>query len=289
MKKQIYALILIGLMVFITGCESDDDETLEKAYLGGSQAIVASFNTIGAENEITQDDRFSIEIDLKNQGEFDIDEDKINVYLDNVPDFKGISSTTLTNPDPLFKRTKNFDGGETTISFSESAYYDLIITGAFRDINLYATVCYPYRTVIEAKACYNTDLKDDSICKPNQDNVEFEVSGAPLQVTGIQQVRESSNRIALYFDIENQGNGKSSLACRNLKSENKLNFEMEDDDWDCRYGGSTTEAKLVNNKQRIKCTKEIDSDDNFERSELLYLNYYYSTTIKQDLKIYKSE
>jgi len=289
MKKQFSAIILLVLMLFITGCDGGSDESLEKAYLGGSQAIVASFNTIGADNEITEEDRFAIEIDLQNQGEYDIEEDEITVYLENVPDFEGIDSTELTNDDYLYKRTSNFDGGDTTITFSESAYYDSVIPGAFRDIDIYATICYPYRTIAETKACYNTDLKDNSICQANKDELELEVSGAPLQIVKITQVRESSTRIALYFDVENQGNGKASLECQDLKSENKFNFEMDDDEWDCRYGGSSTEAKLVNNKARIKCTREVDEDDNFERSELLYLDYYYSTTIKQDLKIYKSE
>lgn len=286
-KKIIFSLALFALL--LSGCAPTDDNSSGSAYIGGTQGLVTSFSQIGINNEITQDEPITIEVSVKNRGEYDLDTNEVKVYLENTPDFDNIVSTVKTNDYKLSKRSVEFEGEEAIISFSNNAKYNSIIPGAFREIDLYATTCYPYRTVLEVDVCHNTDYTDDTICVVNNDNVNYQVSGAPLQVTRVREVREGKNAIALYIDVDNQGGGQATGDCDNSQEDDKISFTMATDEakWTCRYGGTENEAKLRDEKTTIKCTRPLEDNDNYEKSVILYLNYKYTDTIKQRLKINK--
>jgi hypothetical protein len=227
----------------MTGCSNSDinsdvkKDSLVGGFIGGTQGLKISL-VEGAPPPVIQDSSltpFSFIIALENIGESPIgigtDNPLIIARIGGVvlSDFnlvidesqKGNKINNKLIPEAAAKRIeqriesskKNFDGtlipGEMThINFDNLAYTRNIADSyAF---TLRAEICYDYSTFTTAKLCFKKNVlempEDSSICtlkgpKP------FGSSGAPLQITKVEETPVNDNTVQVSFNIEHLGTG----------------------------------------------------------------------------------
>lgn len=234
--KVFPVLIVVFMLIFsLSGCIGDSDE--EEDTITGEGGIEIEFQPGAPPEQISEDDEsFDLSVKLENTGEYDIpasgdENEPIYVFLLGVnPDTIGLCDdagacyTTLTYELGLsgahYVNQELIPGELTYKSWVNSGnadsrpFYDLSITSD-QQLNFVAQVCYPYKTIATADACFS-----DNAYAQATGAETCEVSGekdvtntlAPVQVTKIVENpagkdAEGNGRYAFTFTVENVGGG----------------------------------------------------------------------------------
>lgn len=219
------SVLLSGLILFLIGC-SPGAPIPPGSGIGGFVGGVTGLDVKvmdGAPPSIIMDaglTPFSFVVSLENVGEAEVgpgtDNPLVLVRLIGIMynNFGLTESTAVKTLDSrLAPAKKNFDGqilpGEMSyVSFENLAYEPDVFESL--PLIIVAEVCYDYETYVTTQFCMKRDVldawEDDSICtltglKP------VGMSGAPLQVTGVEEHPVSNNTVQINFIIENLGNG----------------------------------------------------------------------------------
>lgn len=297
MKKTIILLIAVA-MLFAMGCEDNkSQQTGTSPYKGGSQGLLVNFEPFGVSEDgtatIFEDETFPVEITLKNKGEEDIEVGVAKIMLKGISpnDYEGIEFEK-TNSNKLEKTSElNPIGGEETVDMGD-AKYKITLAGSFYDVTVFASYQYPYKThVAVPKACFNTDLKDTSVCAVEESKSVFS-SSAPIQVKTATEKRAGSNLIALEFAVENVGGGEvtkpgEAFDTRYGQIAFNLDATSEPDSWECRLGGDVNGGRLVDGKGTIRCTLKQPMPENtmYTKQLDLTISYDYKGLIEQKVRI----
>tara|TARA_Y100000310_G_scaffold278642_1_gene297183 strand:- start:8287 stop:9198 length:912 start_codon:yes stop_codon:yes gene_type:complete len=255
--------VLLVISLFITACGGDDAPVNAggSAFIGGSEGVVPTFEQFGIEDESTgiytifDSETFPIDVTVQNKGEYEIQPGDVRVTLlgPSQEEFSGIASYTLQNTGVIEKISDLVkDGGVETISFASDAKYESPVTGALVR-NWLANLEYNYQTyLIIPEVCLKEDIKDERVC----DIVEsksYDVSGAPLTVTSVEEKTSGKAIMALTIEIKKEGTGKFALLGEEFGVRDKVGYSIDDPAWECKSGGKLNEARLTDGTAEVTC------------------------------------
>jgi len=213
--------ILLGaLAILIAGCPSDTEPGDLQQFIGGTQGVVVSFetNTPPAEAFDGGFAPFDVVVRLQNEGEERIARGDTTVRITGIlePEFN-------LRPGDL---TKQLDEELTAIrqdatgkiipgnpSFVEFKNFNHVtpITGNALDFPLRADVCYKYATRASVQLCSRENIlnpETNGICEVSGPK-PIANSGAPVQVSNVDQAARSVNSITFSFDVNHVGTGRT--------------------------------------------------------------------------------
>ncbi len=312
--KLIHFLIpVLMLTLLTTGCQTGTDTTPRKLtdYVGGIDGLSLEFEEGAPPEEIFDNGEtdFNIAVRVKNEGEYTTKKGGIVASLSgiNQNDFSLASLHKQSDAD-LDRKYETREGGINTIDFGNSKYkIDLSSDFATKII---ADVCYEYRTVAAAAICLKKDTrqyKTADACSINNDQVVFENSGAPIQVSDVRESSSGANRIKIDFTIANKKPTESSYKPGTFRDKCVPDLAKKEEDivykeltdpakrlnFKCSALGDDNkgETKLFDDKKQISCTLDTNSlqDTSFEQKIDIVVDYVYRGAISKDILIKYAE
>ena len=185
-SKYLYAILIIGILFFVFGCEQQDEEekvSTGQAFIGGSRGLSLSFTEGAPPDEVFDlNFPFSINVKLENLGEWDItDENDATLSIIGIdpadfgktPAFLVQDSAVPLSGSKLDPQGNVIPGTITNLDF-EDIQYASTVTGKVEFV-IRASVCYEYGTKVNTKICILEDLLgvtrrgiEEAVCNPNE-------------------------------------------------------------------------------------------------------------------------
>ena len=309
MTKKITILVsMILSIILISGCSSQtsDNIPIDDPYLGGTEGLVIEFEELGTPikgvQTIYDDEEFSVNLKIKNKGEFTIAPGLIKSKLQGISpnDYTGISFE-VTNNDELEKISDfNDNGGEINLNHGNGK----LVNSRIKDRNLlpvtiYSQITFPYKTFVSApKVCFKDTTsknRDDRICEV-QSSLQVFSSGGPIKVVSAEEVRSGKGLISVIFVIENVGGGET-------KKPSNLEFDYKYDEigyvvqessdpnkWRCTNSGREGVGRFRDDKTleilcKLKDEFRIQPDDVYQAQLDLTLEYDYRKLVSGEMII----
>lgn len=312
LKKGLIAVIIIGIM-FLSGCEGGGGEAggaPRVPFITGTNGLLIEFEEGSPPAEVTDDGSFGFQVlvKLQNDGEFNVDKNKVKVSLVGIdPNDFGTSLGELKDKYPeddlLAKRRDaegNFIEGTTTFITFPSEFDELVprqLTGN-TPFTFRADVCYMYETQAVSQMCVLRDLinrDDDAICDPSEGKPIYSSAG-PVQVGNFRQSVGGKDRITFNFDITHSNNGEvlkfgdgyDGAHCpkdprERRAAENKVKVHVEIPGMSnlrCvgLSGGSTNDGYVLlsGGSRSVSCTVDLPTDrSDYTKEVLITLQYNY--------------
>ena len=298
-NTKLFLPILIITVLFITSCGGGEEPVVNAdadAFIGGTLGVVPTFEQFGVEESgvytIFDSESFPIEVTLQNKGEYEILPGDVTVSLlgPAQEEFSGIASYELPNTGIIDKISDLVkDGGLETVSFASDAQYESPVTGGL-ERTWFATLEYNYQTyLIIPEVCLKEDVTDERVCEVVEKK-DFAVSGAPMQVTSVEEKTAGKGIMALTIKIKKEGSGKLTTPDSEFGVRDTVAFSVDDVAWECKSGGKLGEARLIDGQAEVICRLK----DPLEKGTLatkkieLTFDYQYQDTIQENLLIKES-
>ncbi|MBU4502118.1 MAG: hypothetical protein KKA79_05975 [Nanoarchaeota archaeon] len=311
--KLTYAIIpVLVIALLLTGCATTTEKTPRKLtdYVGGTGGLSIEFEDEAPPGQVFDDgeEDFFIALKVENEGEYTIEEGGIIASLSGISkiDFSLASLHKKSNFD-LERTYLDRSGGIDTIDFGDANYkVDLASDFSTRMI---ADVCYDYRTVAAAAICLKKDTrqhKTADACLITNEDIPFENSAAPIQITDIDEASSGSNKIKLNFVIENEeagwfykpGTFKTECIPDDAnKEENYVYVEITDPANRLRFQCSALgddnkgEVKMYDGKKQISCTLDTNGlqETAYEQLIDIKVDYMYRGAVEKEITIQNAD
>jgi hypothetical protein len=310
MKKLIIALLVLGL--FLAACEDRGGQAegeKELPFIGGTTGLLVSFAQDAPPAEVYDggDFPFDIEIKLQNDGERNIARDDITVEITGIDpaEFdKKPADFILTPADDLEAKLKDTQGN---IIESNPEYVNVsdlnhkqYVTGTLR-YPVFASICYRYGTDAVGTICIKENLYETGGACEVVGEKTILSSGAPLQITGLQESIAGANKINFWFAIEHKGNGKilkQDTQCNkdNLRGiDNKVFVSVSTGmaGLECRTLRDGTQTSgfvtLVDGSATVSCTQTLTTPGTYIKTVDIKAEYDYQEDIATSILLIHSE
>lgn len=221
MRRIILTILALLLIVIATGCEQQSGNNVGPSstpFIGGVEGLVMEFVQGNPPDYVFDNGNFPFYVSIRvdNLGEHDVvaNEGYLEITGINAKDFNLGSQAELRQniPQTIKGVVKNFQGtvivGDTSIlEFGEMNYLPNI-RGNFDGPRIRANLCYNYETEATTYICLKRDLLTNidtkEICDLSGLKPVFN-SGAPIQITEVQEDPLGSDKIQLVFTVEHVG------------------------------------------------------------------------------------
>lgn len=312
MKKTILIAMLTVLLLTVSACDNGGENVGGDTFIGGNEGLKLTFAP-DAPPLTTADNKqqsFDVGIQIENRGEYQVDNDDIMITVEGFsPEAFGVTKADLSDvsigDDVIERRIRTPDGTVIEPPYVEAVVSDLEYQqSAPGNLNfpIRAQACYLYETNAITKLCIKEDLlkqEDDDLCKINSVR-ELSTSGAPVQITNLQQTGAGRDKTRFTFTIANQDTGKiykENSVCEPQSSvENKVWVEIEDLDSaivDCTglQDGNSERQGYVSmaggTPRDVTCTAKFAEGDRTNRIESfnIKLRYNYKEYIDTSIEV----
>ncbi|MDD5087112.1 MAG: hypothetical protein PHV16_05160 [Candidatus Nanoarchaeia archaeon] len=303
MKDYIKTILLLALFLFVVGCDGKEVSTKTSPFIGGTTGLLLNFDTDAPPAEVYDagDFPFDVVVKLKNEGEYSIKRENVEVRLSGIDprEFGKSESDFIKRPDDDLDGTykdsegNRIEGTTTFVVFSGLNHNEALIGNTQYTVR--ADVCYNYATNANSMLCVKqgqTD-KEGDVCKIYEVKTVYN-SGGPVQVTSFTETPRGSNKYNFNFKIEHKGNGgiyqKSSNCEKTRANENKIYVTVNTgiNGLSCTglEGGATSGyVTLYGGERTITCTQEVETGTNFERPVNIKIEYDYKDDISTSLLV----
>lgn len=316
MRKSatILGIFLIGIL--LTACSNGDNGSGDATgFLGGTQGVQLSFGENAPPSAIADGGQqpFPVIVKAQNLGEEPVSADNATITLEGFSfDAFNISQDNLTKrPAENIQANRQTPDGEPIdaapvfTEFPTFNYVDDTQTG--REQAMIASMCYEYASTTATELCIKDDLylaDSSSPCEVSAAR-DSSSSGAPVQITGVEQDVESSDTTGLTFTVKNQGSGDvyqsgttctptqgqrvegdvivsfsdldgvTEVNCRSAQRINDRSFELRLTQEDLRQGDT------------FRCAMTIPAENRNNREEpfSVELEYLYETTTSKTVTV----
>ena len=307
MKKIIFVICVLSVVIFY-GCQEKDTGTkLENPFIGGTTGILIDFIEDSPPPEVYAggDFPFDIVVKLKNDGEQKIAKEDIKVTISgiNAEEFSKLEADLTQNaPENLEARRK--EDGDTVDSnpvFTEFYEFNRAEDFSGNTYTIRANVCYKYGTDAISKMCIRDNNLDteEGVCTVNEEKKVYS-SSAPVQITNFKETATAKNKVRLTFTVEHKGNGQIYKPESNCGKENrranqdKVWAEIDTglDGLECtglRDGTATSGyLTLYGGDHVITCTQTVDTNSDYEKPVEIKLIYEYNDNAETSILIKSS-
>lgn len=306
---MIFLALLLIVSVFFMGCQEKNEKVRKLTnYIGGDDGLGIKF-TKNAPPDTVLDEKqedFDVSLDLENMGEYTMAPGEILATLSGIDrEAFNLPSLNAKNAFQLERRINDRgvvrEGGRNDLPFGLATFTQDLAADFTTDV--IADVCYKYRTVAVAAVCLKRDtlqLKTTDACLIDNDKVEFENSGAPIQVTNVETRKAGRNSVKVTFTVENKGDGEVYLSgtftdsCSgHEKDEAKLRVIMDSPSprinfrCDLFNGAAQGDVKLYDKTRQVSCTIDTGSlqETAYEALVNIQIDYVYRNAVVQEITI----
>jgi len=306
--------ILVILSLALVGCSGGDSSTggSQSTFLGGSSGLDISFSPGAPPSEIFDKDEFDFELEIKldNVGEYTVLADEVIVQIQGIsPDEFGVTDSIfrvdgidsdLEGAEKDSTTSERIEGDTEYVLISGVSYVDEIV-GSQINRPIIANVCYEYGTQAIADLCITSDVTDDTskVCTVNE-NKAIDSSAGPVRVSSFLQKSAGRDKIEFQFVIQQADTSidlyRPESECLDERSEENVVFVDVDTGLDglkctgLREGTDTSGlVTLRSGTFTVRCTQEVDSNSDFERTAKIDLAYAVEDSTSTSVTIRKSE
>ena len=319
-NKKLLITFLAVFMLFLAGCTSETGARKNSyeigSFNGGDKALSFEF-LAEAPPQVVRDQSlqpFQVMLKIKNEGEFDIPQDRAYVALTGFrPQDLGLTETSKVIPqmNGFKKQGDNVIEGRTQqVVFSNLKYVESVVSGSI-PIKIYANVCYPYETKAFTLLCINGNTvpaldKRAEICKLDSKR-EYSNSGAPIHIEDVVQYPSGSSSMIIQFDIVHvptskdanvyasgsidskcniAGNSPSSSDA--ILARDKVTYKVETGlpNLNCEATGTNTNTViLTNDRFTVTCEQSTAGEAEYEKPATITLTYDYLDRISKDILV----
>ncbi|MEM4266565.1 MAG: hypothetical protein QW404_00720, partial [Candidatus Nanoarchaeia archaeon] len=305
----IFLALSLVLSLVLSGCANEKKNVRKLTnYIGGTDGLAISFSKNAPPDKVLDDrqEDFDVAIFLENKGEYTIENGRILATLSGIDrEVFNLPSLSARNKGDLERRVNDRgvirEGGKDEISFGTATITQDFANDFTTDI--VADICYDYRTVAVASICLKKEtlqLKTTDACLIDNEKVDFENSGAPVQVTHVETRKAGRNSVKVTFMIENKGAGETYLqgtftdSCSgHEKDEAKVHVSLTAPSprisfkCDLFDGSSQGNVKLYDKKRQVSCTIDTSSvqETAFEAPINIQIDYTYRNAIFKEITI----
>lgn len=306
---MIFLVLLLAFSLVISGCGTTTEKVRKLTnYIGGNDGLAIQFSKNSPPDKVLDDKQedFDISLDLENKGEYTIQPNEIIATLSGIDrEAFNLPSLNAKNAFQLERKINQggvvMAGGRNDLPFGLSTFTEDLAADFTTDI--VADVCYKYRTVAVAGVCLKKDtlqLKTTDACLIENDKVDFENSGAPIQVTQVATRKAGKNSVKVTFMVENKGTGITYLpgtftdSCSAHEMDeakvhvsldspsHKLNFKC-----DLFDGAPQGDVKLYDTKRQVGCTIDTGGlqETAYEALVNIQIDYVYRNAVFKEITI----
>ncbi len=311
MKLRIPLIVLIISILFILGCAQEDD-LVSGPFVGGTNGLSIGFGSDAPPDRVFDDNEedFDISIEISNVGEYDIPANRVIATLSgiDVRDF-GVPSPNLVLDRQLEGKSefngKVIDGDQDELIYEGAQYkFDL---DADWQTTIRADICYEYQTRATSKACLKrkaTDREVEDVCQINNQNVNVDNSGAPIQIEEVNTRSSGTNEVMFTFVVRNKASGLvhppgtfTNKCVKEEDREDRLKLEVFSGSGrynpQCSQLGdkSSGEIRLTNNEKVVRCRlNTINAPEGAVEEPInIRATYFYRNAISTDMIVEDSE
>ncbi len=311
MKKILFVTLLAAVLI-IAGCEEDNGSRAgEDPFIGGTQGLEMRYiDTFPPSSVLDQgEDEFNVIVELTNRGEADINQDDVRVTLTGFPTRSfGVTSDQMTkySDEDIEKNEKNPDGSiiesyPVEVEF-EGFNYEETVQGS-QEFPFRAEVCYAYQTSATSSVCVKNDFRRDSedadICTVASRKTVHN-SGAPIQITNMEQTASGSTSTRLTFNVENVGSGNVYRPGEDCESESRSEDmvfvevsgfeEAAGEELDCRglRDGDSSSSGYLNiagDGGEVSCTVNFEDRSPRIQNFNVDIGYDYEQSITKQVRV----
>lgn len=314
MKKQILITTLILSLFVLFSCTGGGSTgTSGSGFIGGSEGLSAtlSIDSASGGNEVYDNnvDPFKINVNLKNNGEYDVAENTVVITLDGV-NFNAfqIRDPTQRNTLPLPGLERQAEG--VTDPTQAIVQYDANYRpdeDADRTITLASNICYQYRTVSRVQdLCLRktiTGPSNNASCQVTGIKTA-ENSGAPFRIKKFSERPQGVNTVQVWIEAENEGQGtlyskdylSEGQCIDNTEERNKMYVKVELTEFEnsasmisCSglAGGNEGFVNVIQNKIAVSCNIDTSNlqETTFETPLRVTFDYVYKDSVSTALTI----
>ncbi len=310
--KYIIALLVIATMA-LAGCSGGDGAVgSQNTFLGGSSGLDISFSPGAPPDEIFDQGEFDFDLEVKldNVGEHDVMGEDVIIKIQGIsPDEFGVTEDAFlmnginvdlegAEKDPT---TNQRIEGDTEYVIFDSIAYEESIVGSQITRPIIANVCYEYGTQAIADLCITDDVTEDDsdVCKINE-NKAVDSSAGPVRVSSFLEKSAGKDKVEFQFTITASDGSvdlyKPGSECLDERAEENVILVDVDtgiDGLNCaglRDGTDTSGyVTLRTGTFTVRCTQEVDSNSDFERTVKIDLAYAVEDSASTSVTIKKSE
>ncbi len=296
-RASFISLTLLTLLLLLGSCtQQAETSTTSSVWIGGTGGLAASFEQIGTNTEIYEDESFPVVVLLQNMGEFTLHENEVEMKIKGISesDFSGLDFEK-TNGDQMDNISEYLpEGGYERVNFGDAQYQGL--TGTFYDANIYLEYTYPYATYISIPSvCFKEDLRDERVCDVSATKTAY-ASAAPIQIGTVTEKPYGSGKIYLEIPIYNSGNGRSKAYAGDDFSSiyDIVGFTVETPGLECTSRGDPSVVRMARktsdsnaeSESTIICTSDTLEKDSLYTAQVdLTLTYYYQDLTSTRVRI----
>ncbi|MBW3013570.1 hypothetical protein KY325_04705 [Candidatus Woesearchaeota archaeon] len=321
MKKYLTIALIIAVVLgamIIVGCKAPGGEGAErgifgtsgkvttKTFIGGTQGLLLRFTEERPRSEVFDGgaDPFDIEVELINDGEWDVAANDVTVAISGIdPKEFGLTNPVQNSEEDLIAKVKDPDGNvipsiPTYVLFPSLNYEKTVVGDVPYPIR--ADVCYKYGTNVISELCIRKDLRATtaSVCEVKESK-QVQNSGAPVHIIEFTESAASTDVISFVFKIQHRSNGgvyKLGSNCdKNRINKDKVYVEVDTGlpGLECSGLREGTEsagyADLRTGSAIIRCKQQIDAETDFKKIVNIKLEYDYENTISSQVTVKQSE
>lgn len=315
---QILTIISIIGLLGLGACSSSSSSTnqngasvsLGSPFIGGDEAMNFGFQNQFPPESIRDNaqQRFNIQFELENIGEYDIPAESSYVRLKGIDkESFGISEDSVVLPELRGVSTvsgNSIPGGKHIAMFTNLAYSKELISGS-TPMTIHANLCYPYGTKVVSKLCvsgntYGTEEEND-ICSITNEAVEVKNSASPVKIQNVKQYPAGPNSVQLMFDIVHtptssdgqifeSGSYDNRCEIEDIYSKkNRVTYSIDTGiaGINCEGTGSGTNTVTLSDvgSYTVICTQDTTGQENYEKLISMELDFGYMEKISKTVEI----
>ena len=292
---------LLALLFFASGCLQAPEVTEENPFVESNRGLVLNFYESTPPSTLLSTDIFQIAALASNEGEYNLDRNRVNFTLGNARTF-GIAKASQLNGDMIGGSKKIgsdvIPGESYEVRFDNAQYKGPQIITAEAQVPVSVTAFYPYETDVISKLCVSRSGTSTVCPFPRGEGVGKKVfsSGAPVKVTEVKQYTSTYNpatgEVSIVFavNIENVGDGDVYETAAVKPEAEFANFVKI---WSIDFGGLSLDTEdVVENcdvSERanvyvtedggfVNCRLSVPADTDFEDILSIRLRYNYVST-----------
>jgi hypothetical protein len=313
----ILGIFFIGIL--LTACSNGDNGSGDATgFIGGTQGVQLSFGNNAPPNPIADGGQqtFPVIVQAENLGEQQVEASNATIKLEGFSYSafnKTRESLTSQPPEDIQANRQTPDGEEIDAApvfteFPGFSYVDNVQAGY--ETAMIAKMCYEYGSTTSTELCIRDDmlLADSSSPCQVSSTRDSSSSGAPVQITKVEQEVSTSDRTLVTFTVKNQGSGdvyRSGTTCdpeQGQRVEGDVIVSFSDlngvTELDCRghrrLGERTFRLRMsqqdLQQGETFTCDMTIPAENRNNREEPFTadLSYLYETSTSKTLTVRNS-
>lgn len=214
MNNRTYLIIAtVAIALTLASCSSNTNQSGSGLYIGGTNGLIMSFQASAPPDTVQDNGQtpMPIILNVQNAGEFDTQNVIFHVSGLSPSDFVGLEPTIVHKG--MIRGATKLSGqvvpGEQEIvqlANDTVVYQRSLKGGGSLDFPMTIDACYGYATLGTATVCVKPDYYagTGTGCDPTVSSLD--VSGAPVQISGLQTQAVGKNRLMMSFKVAKETN-----------------------------------------------------------------------------------